>query len=77
MDNSIITQYLSIRGYTTEEIASVLSNEEKRANIVNIILAYETELKHKGFSRREAIANYRIYRKNVERDERIITQFNK
>jgi len=64
-------EYLSAKGYNEEKIAELLSNESTKNEIAMIIASYEDELRHKGYSRREALQNYIVYKMNVERKKDI------
>ena len=70
MELDVIYQYLNANGLTDEQISKVLSDEAHKSAVVSMIASYEKELGEKGFSRREALQNYIVYRKNVELREK-------
>ena len=74
MGNSVIYEYLSARGFSEDVIMRLIADNSVRESIVMSIKSYEEDLRNKGFSRREALQNYIVYRKNVERQERLLAQ---
>ena len=69
MEASLIRAYLTARGFSEELIERVLSQESEKQALAAMILDYEKELFDKGFSRRDALQNFIVYRKNEELKE--------
>ncbi len=61
MDNKILYEYLSLNGYSDEDILLVLTKEIERKKIEKIILEYEEQLSKSGFSKSYALENYRSF----------------
>ena len=61
MDDKKIIEYLSLNGFQEDKIAMILAHEIERNGIERLILNYEEELIANGFSRTEALENYRSF----------------
>ncbi len=61
MDNKKLIEYLSIKGFDEDKIAMILAHEIERRGIERLIHNYEEELIANGFSRTEALENFRSF----------------
>ena len=73
MNNKKVIEYLSAQGLEEKRIIEIMNNEEIKNEMIKLIMEYEETLSHNGFTKYDALENFKTVQrmKNLKENKRI------